>query len=463
MGAITGLIGGGGGAAGTGFGGPGASSQGVANIVNPVSQDQANQANTGSQNSLQAQQALLTALQGQNGLGNQSQVYNQLQGVVNGTGPNPAQAQLAQATAANTQNQAALMAGQRGSSANAGLIARQAAQQGAANQQQAAGQAATLQANQSLNALGQAGSIAGTQAANQIGQTNANTSAQQQQQQMLLNSIAQANNANVGMQSNVNNVNGQLANTTMQGQQSMLGGIMNGAGAVMGSMADGGDVDDIGSPNTSTPTFSAPAAKSSGGGGGGIMSILPMLAMAAEGGDINTNPSVAAAQTPNSASSKFGKFLKGASGGSNSGPQGSPAQSAVPMTGPAALQQGTSSFVSGLGKMLSPAATPQNAGQGPTQVASGAMGAGIPYAQPAPAGFASGGQTHDYRSGGKVNAKNAKEKAKVAGNSYSNDTIPAILSEHEIVLPRTVTMSKDPINASAKFVAQVLAKRKGKK
>src|ERR1700679_261280 len=115
---ISGLVGTAGGFKGTGVSGPNTA----------VSQGQIDQ-------SYQQNQQ---ALQGQNGLGNQSQVYGQLQGVANGTGPNPAQAQLAQATGANTANQAALMAGQRGSAANVGLLARQAAQQGAANQQAAA-------------------------------------------------------------------------------------------------------------------------------------------------------------------------------------------------------------------------------------------------------------------------------------------------------------------------------------
>jgi hypothetical protein len=71
--------------------------------------------------------------------------------------------------------------------------------------------------------------------------------------------------------------------------------------------------------------------------------------------------------------------------------------------------------------------------------------------------------THDYRSGGKVNAKSPKEKAVKQGNDYANDKIPAVLSEHEIVLPRSVTLSKDPVAESAKFVASVIAKRKGRK
>ena len=141
MGAIGGLLGTAGGFNGTGIAGPQ-----LAPIGNGTNPQQINNAYTGSLNSLASQQALLQALQGQNGLGNQSQIYGQLQGVANGTGPDPAQAMLNQATGANVSDQAALMAGQRGASANPALMAKLIAEQGAATQQGAAGQGATLQA-----------------------------------------------------------------------------------------------------------------------------------------------------------------------------------------------------------------------------------------------------------------------------------------------------------------------------
>jgi len=65
--------------------------------------------------------------------------------------------------------------------------------------------------------------------------------------------------------------------------------------------------------------------------------------------------------------------------------------------------------------------------------------------------------------GGPVNAKKDSEKAVKSGNSYSNDKIPAMLSEGEVVLPRSVTQSKDPARAAANFVSKVLAKRKVRK
>lgn len=314
MGAIGGLIGVGGGAGGTGFAGPG-----YADIQRGTNPEQLNTAYEQNQKALAQQQALLQALQGQNGIQNQSNVYNQLQGVVAGTGPNPAQAMLNNATGQNVANQAALMAGQRGAGANAGLIARQAAQQGGALQQNAVGQGAALQAQQALGALGQAGNLATGMVGQQMGQTNANTAAQQAEQQILQNANTAANNAAVGMQSNINQVGGQLAGQTMQGQQKLLGGGLNALGGAAGLFAQGGAVEP---------------------------------------------------------QSHFGRFLNGKS----------------------------------------------------------------------------------FKAGGPVPGK-AQEK----GNSLKNDTVPALLSPGEVVIPRDVMNSKDPAKGAAEFVQAVLAKKRAGK
>lgn len=58
------------------------------------------------------------------------------------------------------------------------------------------------------------------------------------------------------------------------------------------------------------------------------------------------------------------------------------------------------------------------------------------------------------KAGGKVPGK-----AEVAGNSYKNDTVSAKLSPGEVVIPRSVMNSDDPVAASAKFVQAVLAKQ----
>lgn len=380
MGAITGLLGIGGGDAGTGQ-----------NITNPTNQNQLNDAYISAQNAQTSQAALLAALQGQNGVQNQSQVYNQLQGVANGTGPNPAQTMLNQSTGQNVANQAALAAGQRGASGNVGLMARQAGQTGAAVQQNAAGQAATLQANQSLNALGQAGNVATNQVENQIGATTANTQAAQSEQGVL-------NNANAG----VNAINGQLANTTVQGQQSIVGGGLQGIGAAL--MAEGGPVQKL-----------------------------------ADGG------------TPQSSA---GSFLSGWAGGTN----GQPAPIGSD-PGAQALSQGMSSLGKGIGNQLNTQSTPMtNSGftdpELGSQFSSQSLGVSAPSLGADLALSKGGNVGSKLKSGGHVPGK-----PKVAGNSYANDTVKAMLSPGEVVIPNSVMQSKDPINNAAKFVASIMAKK----
>lgn len=70
---------------------------------------------------------------------------------------------------------------------------------------------------------------------------------------------------------------------------------------------------------------------------------------------------------------------------------------------------------------------------------------------------AKGGQIGDkLKKGGKVPGK-PKVPGKV--NTEKNDTVPALLSAGEIVLPRSVTKSSDPAGNAAKFVASIMAKK----
>lgn len=236
MGFVGGLLGVNGGVNGTGISGPQSAS-----IQAPTTDAQIKGSFDTAQLGLTNQQDFLRQVQAQNGLQNQSNVYNQLQSIVNGTGPNPALAQLANATGANAANQASMMAAQRGASSNPGLIARQAAQQGANIQQQAAGQGAALQAQQQLNAINASGNLATNQANQQAGATNAFAQSGQGEQANLLNAVSGQNNARVGNQSNINNVNGALVGQTMGMQGQLMGNIAGGAGAAM-SLAQGGMV-----------------------------------------------------------------------------------------------------------------------------------------------------------------------------------------------------------------------------
>lgn len=64
-------------------------------------------------------------------------------------------------------------------------------------------------------------------------------------------------------------------------------------------------------------------------------------------------------------------------------------------------------------------------------------------------------------SGGHVDAKAPEQKAEKKGDSKQNDKIPTILSEGEIVIPRSVAMAEDAPAAAAEFVAKIKGQKKG--
>jgi hypothetical protein len=340
-------------------------------IMNPSTQAQADQTYGNTQQGLQQQQAFLQAVNGQNGVGNQANVFAQQQQLANqlnaqaaGTGPNPAMAQLNRATAANTANQAALMAGQRGASQNAGLLARNASMVGAQNQQSAAGQAATMGAQQQIAAQQQLGaqqaSMAGL-AQNQIGN----------QQQ----AIGGYNQAALQGQSNVlGGINGQ--NTVNQRQneaanKNASGVFGNIAGALgpIGNMAFGGGGAMAGYAGTGA--MAGGGGLMAGGAGDALAGAAPLLLAASKGALVGSTK-------PSGPSSKAAQFLHA----------------------PKQMMQG----------------------------------------------------------GGTVPGK-----AAVAGDSPKNDTVPAMLSAGEAVIPRHVMSAKNPGDAAKKFVEALIAKTASRK
>jgi len=221
--------------------------------MSPGGQQFQNNVNPFIMSGIQNQQNLANVMNAQGGQGMQQQstLSNMLLNEAQGKGPNPAAQALANATAANTANQAALMAGQRGASANPALIARQAAMQGAANQQTAAGQSALMQAEQQLAAQGQ------------LQQLSANQISQQQAAQNALNTFAQGANAqNIGLQGNINQVNANLANTLIGQRGGLLGGTFQGLGAQQAVQGQGTGRS---SANTSDSTYAANLSPVSGG------------------------------------------------------------------------------------------------------------------------------------------------------------------------------------------------------
>lgn len=381
------------------------------------------------------QQSFLQALNAQNGAANQSNVFNQqqalanqMQGVADGTGPNPALAQLNNTTGQNVANQAALMAGQRGTGANAGLLARQAAMQGGALQQQAVGQGAALQAQQQLNAMSalsgqqaQMGGLANQQIANQQAAIGQYGQMNQNRQNALLGSVANENSARAGMQSNINNANASIAQGNQQLQAKALGGFFDaasGANAPMGGGGSGG-----------------------GGGGGSGMASMGALMLANKGGTV-----------PGYADGGMAGFLDDTSTGENILGAADQANAIDPGMQQNLITQNSpmnsSIPQSKVGQTLNGKQSPSDKrwDLGPrTQL----QDPGIPQAQMLP----QAPLAINRSAGGKVPGK-----AIVKGDSIDNDIVPAKLSPGEIVIPRTVLQQKDPVTAAARFVQAELRK-----
>ena len=491
MGAISGMLGLAGGAGGTGIAGPQAAA-----VTSPFSNQQAQDQYGQSQGAIQQQQSFLNAVNAQNGLGNQSNVFNQLQGVANGTGPNPAQAMLAQQTGANTANQAALMAGQRGTGANAGLLARQAAMQGGANQQNAVGQGATMQANQSLNALGQMGNIAGQQAAQQAAATGAYTGATQGQMGQVLGSIQGVNNANVQNQASINSANSGMAQATKGQQGAMIGNVMGGIGSVMG-LAQGGMIphyDAGGSvyqptdPNADPFQAQAPPQAPMTP----VAPSQPGIKQAAQAGpkskigqhfaNMSSTGTEGASVGGNALGKAIGAGIKGIGNLFSSPDQPQTQQLPSQVTAQAdpysqeREQYQANNFVPadpnqpdimangipGQQVMQAPMDTPQPDMQmgGPMAAQGGKVPAmvspGERYLSPSEVQKVEQGKESPMSAGEKIPGK---AKVKGAKNDYANDTVPKTLEEGGIVLPRSVTQSKNPHWAAHKFVSDLMAKQ----
>lgn len=357
-------------------------------------------------------------------LAKQNAFVQQLQTQAAGGGPSVATQMLRNNQQAQAASTNAAIAGNRGM--NAGLAARQALQTNSANNQATAGQAAASRMQEQLNAQGMLG--------NEL-----NTMRQQSNEQNMANQQAQIR---------AQEINAGEAGQIGQNQMGVVGGVLGGAGALMG-LAKGG--------------------------------VVPKMA---EGGDI-TAPVGSDNAGP---SSKIGQFLKGYA--ANDGQSGN--------TGAAAVQKGMTQFSAGLGKLMRSGGTGGAAGSG---APAGMAEAGLTTGGGAAAGAgglsglmsALGPAALALNRGGKVPAmvspgerylppKAVKEvaegkkrpmeagkkipgKAKVPGakDSYANDTVKATLESGGIVLPRHVTQAKDAPERAAAFVRAVLAKQGLKK
>jgi len=465
----------------------------------------------------------LNGVQNQADVYNQMQgLQGQLQQQAQGAGPNPALNQLAQTTGQNVANQAALMASARGAGANTALQARQAGMQGAAAQQQAAGQAATLRAQQQLaaqQALQQQQGLLGNMATNQVGQQqtglNALNQFSQGAQNLTQEQINAQNNANIAMQSNVNNANAQIAAQNARTQGGLLSSIFGGAQQLLGgpisSLFGGGG----GAEGFTMPEMGSSFA--SGGTGAEALTSSADLTPASLGSQFGqqvtapTNAIFTPPQTPGAgaySNMRFGSGTNFAKGGEVKGPKSHIGKhlnmakgGEVPFKGYNPEKHSKSGGLndsyrkkynkehgSHLKRPVTghPEPGSEAAGRKKSFCArmKGVKGPTSDGGKLTPKGaalkrwnchahggeihgdhdeecvhYAHGGE-HDMRSGGHVPGK-----PKVGGSkdSYKNDTVPAMLSPGEIVLPRSVTHSDDPVKNAAKFVEAILAKSRSRK
>lgn len=396
-----------------------------ANINPGTNTAQLNQAYSGAQGGLNNSNNLAGTLQPGVGqaVSNQDFLSNQLRNQSQGIGPNPAQAALNNNTGRNINQAAALAAGVRGAGSNAGLIASNAANQGAQTQQQAVGQQAQLQAEQQLAAQGQLQNLS----AQQVGQgTNAvelQNQTNQNEQNILQGANTSANNANASLQQNINSTNASVAAGNQNANQNVLGGIgsaINSVGKIIGGFAKGGEV-------PSHLKMMADIYHPHMAGGGEALS--PYIMSTPNISPISVSPAV---NLPAYNGPKLSDSFNIGSGGGGGGGGSTGALPSIPSTDAAykmpsfgASAPGGASAASAAPSLLSSAALLE----------------------------AKGGRV--MKSGGKVPGK-----PKVDHDSYDNDTVDAKLSPGEVVLDLETLKDKGKLGQMARFVAKEVERKK---
>jgi len=350
----------------------------------------------------------------------QADVYGQQQALANallaqsqGQGPDPAQAMLNQATGQNVSNQAALMAGARGANANPALIAKLAAQQGAAAQQASIGQGAGLQAQYQ---------IAVQDALAKQQQAMANQALQQES--LRQGALAAENTALTAGSLGAQQINANVAGQNATTRGTVAGGILSGIASVgsmlasgMGGMHKGGEVPHMadgglmGIANYATP---------------GVMAVPTWV-----------NPMQENAALKAGVADIMNPKRPGA---------GQPTALGGPQAGGAA-----DSFEMFKGNGTDPGMAPSSIGPGAIDSFEG-VGQGMMFAS-------HGGQAPlvmDARSGGKVPGR-----AEMPGDHEANDTQPAVLSPGEIVIPRSIAQDPNAPDKAAEFIKHLKSNPKG--
>lgn len=491
----------------------------AAPIVSGVNTQDLVNSGTNANTALQQQANIAAPLQSglNQGANQQQNLGQQLTIQSQGGGPNPAQAELNQNTGQNIAQQAALAAGQRGAGANAGLIATENAQQGAATQQQAVGQEATLAAQQQLAAQNNLQNLSASEVSQGQGAVQGLNNSAQNEQNILQGANTSYNNALVSQQSNLNNVNAGVAQGNASTAGNIIGGIGSGvssaAGFVGSLFAQGGMVKmDKGGKVLDANARAHIAAHNFALPGGrypihDINHARNALARVAQNGSTEEKAKVKAAVHKKypSIDKSGGGMIKApqmmADGGLTSSLTSAPGSfvgnwlnSSVNTQGPQAVAavpldtKGVDPFGginaptikkkedpeipdSGIASGYTEGSTVAP-GTGPLAVSQGSTGGGYipgsnvdpgtgPLAEVDPqvsfGGYAKGGGVN-YKKGGKVPGQ-----AKVDHDSLSNDTVPAMLSPGELVIDKDTMNDPGQMGQMARALKQHLSKKnKGK-
>ena len=337
--------------------------------------------------------------------GQQGTLNGMLMSQANGGGPNPALSQLHQTTDQNIANQFAMAQGMGGNQAGA---ARNAMNQAGALNQNAAGQAATMRATQQLGAEGQLGQQLGQQSAqaNQMTQfylgQGMNLAQAQQQAQAQMQGLNVQQNLGIQGMNEQNNAAIQGINAgAYQNQNQQASGIL---GGVLGGVS-------------SVATMGL-AHKARGGLIPGYDDGGQVAAIAAQ--DAATHAALAAPRSPQSQT--VADAFQHSQAAAPDAQQASRASVAQQQTLSDAFRH-----------YFAPQPQQVAMAQAPMSGAAMSHGGAMPWTVP---GFATG------------------------GDSAKNDTVPAMLSPGEGVLPRSVMLAPDAPEKAKAFVAAIRAKKR---
>lgn len=424
--------------------------------------------------------------------GAQNNLASILQSQMYGGGPSPEQEQLRQATENAIKQNAGMTASQKG--INPALAQRMASQNEAGMTQQMAGQGALMGLNKQLGVQNSLQSLYGGQESQASGMEST-----------LQNALGAYNNAQVGMTSNMNNVNAGVAGQNAAAAQKAVGGLLGGAASSL--FAKGGEVKDPGLYKENPKTMMVPKPQRFDMGGPVLQNwgygLHPMMDSGAGMANAYINGGEHEKEGSGGMQKGFSDFSKGLS------------NSVKPMQTDAEAQQGYQDADAMLGssnatEMLpavedsavdaagaSAAADAAAAGGGAADAGFLAMLAAKGGQVPGPQMMADGGDImgtvakilplalmalkdggeipdhfhhmariyHPHFGKGvaelKAGGGSVPGEPKVNRNDYKNDVVPAMLTPKEIVLPLSVTQSKNPPQAAAEFVAEQLRKKHG--